>query len=87
MQVTVIGGGNVDNSKENEALIKEEYISILQWASLEYDKVLERLQRENKLKGLDSYSEEFSYIREERQKKVAALYDKYNLPSNAKFSW
>ena len=87
MPVMDIGGGDVDNSTMNYDLIKEEYISILQWASAEYDKVLERLQRENKLKGLDSYSEEFSYIREERQKKVAALYNKYNLPSEAKFSW
>ena len=76
----------MNNSTENYDLIKEEYISILQWASLEYDKVLDRLQREGKLKGLDSYSEEFSYIRKERQKKVADLYNKYNLPSDAKFS-
>ena len=82
-----IGGGDVDNLTTNYDLIKEEYISILQWASLEYDKVLERLQREGKLRGLDSYSEEFSYNRKERQKKVAALYNKYNLPSDAKFSW
>lgn len=75
------------NLTTNYDLIKEEYISILQWASLEYDKVLESLQHEGKLRGLDGYSEKFSYIHEERQKKVAALYDKFNLPSDAKISW
>ena len=83
----VIGGGDVNNSEIDYEQVKREYVSILQWANEECDKVLERLKNENKLVGLDSDSEAFAYIHNERKKKVAALYDKYSLPPNASLTW
>lgn len=83
----VIGGGDVSNSAVDYEQVKREYVSILQWASEECDKVLERLESEHKLVGLDANSEDFAHIHQERKKKVAALYDKYKLPPNTSLTW
>lgn len=77
----------MNNSKIDYEQAKKEYISILLWANKECDKVLERLNQEGKLVGLDSQSDEFAYIHDERKKRVAALYDKYRLPSDTKLIW
>ena len=83
----VIGGGDVNNPVIDYEQVKREYVSILQWASEECDKVLERLEGENKLVGLDAHSEDFAHIHQERKKKVAALYDKYKLSPNTNLTW
>ena len=62
-----------------------EFLEIIKWANEEDDKVIARLEKEGKLRGLDGHVEEFAPIRKEYCQRILALFDKYDLPNKPNF--
>ncbi len=62
----------------------EEYHSLIKWANAESEKIYNCLKSEGKILGLDSCPEEFTHLHEELNRRVLALFDKYDLPGKPK---
>lgn len=71
--------------EEREKALSSEIRELFDWEDRESNKVIARLESEGKKLGLDSYPEEFAYIREERNRRWRAILEKYkDLPPDAK---
>ena len=59
----------------------------MKWASLEEDKVSERLKSAGRFKvGLDVNSAEYTYIHDEVRRRTKEIVYKYDLPNKSKWS-
>lgn len=64
----------------NKEAAQIEYEAVIKWVLNEEDKVEEKLKKNEKyLGGLDTQQEEFSYIYEERNRRIEAIKKKYNI--------
>lgn len=61
-------------------MAQKEYEEVLEWTLAEEEAVVKRLRESGQyLGGLDTHSEEFSYIYEERNRRIEAIKKKYNI--------
>jgi len=59
---------------------QKEYKEVVQWVLDEEDKVVEKLKAEGRyVGGLDGNSADFTYIFEERNRRIAEIKKRYNL--------
>lgn len=64
----------------NREQAQKEYEVVRKWVLEEEDKVVDRLKKEGQYYGgLDTQSEEFTYIYEERNKRIEVIKKKYNI--------
>lgn len=77
----------MDDLEMRKLKAEEEYREVLKWASLEEDKVYEKLKASGKINiGLDGNSENYKYIYEEMRKRTKEIVYKYDLPNKDKWS-
>lgn len=74
---------------ERQQAFSKEVKELFNWEEQESNRVITRLKLEGKKIGLDSYSEEFVYIRRERNRRWREILEKYkDLPPSTKIkSW
>ena len=72
------------DTEQKEAMAKSEIEALLNWSVAEAKKVSERLHREGAKIGLDTNHKEYAYIREERNRRLKEIAEKYGLPHNLK---
>lgn len=64
----------------NREQAQTEYEDVRKWVLEEEDKVVERLKKKGQYYGgLDTQSEAFAYIYEERNKRIEIIKKKYNI--------
>lgn len=81
----VVQKNTVTSTEERQKAFSEELKGLLEWERIEGEKVLTRLKSEGKVLGLDSYPEEFAYIREKRNQCWKEILEKYkDLPPDTK---
>lgn len=75
----------MNNVDEQIKAFSKELQLLMEWEEQESNKIIARLKKENKILGLDGYNEEFSNIRQERNRRLEKLYETYGkLPIGTK---
>ena len=75
----------MNNVDEQIKAFSKELQLLMEWEEQESNKIIARLKKENKILGLDGYTEEFSNIRQERNHRLEKLYETYGkLPIGTK---
>ena len=72
----------IESRAEN---FSKELRELMIWEETEINKIIVRLKADNKILGLDGYSEEFAQIRQERSRRLELIIEKYkDLPLGTK---
>ena len=71
----------VESLEERLQRANEEYRALIKWAIEESDKVSKKLKSEGAIQGLDTNRDVYAPVHEEYERRMLAIFDKYNLPN------
>lgn len=72
--------------EERAEAMSAELRLLMEWEQTESEKIIAQLKAEGKIIGLDGYPERFAYIRQERNRRLRTILEKYkDLPPDTEF--